>query len=53
MSEHVHTGPVAFLFAGISALILFNLVKLAAVEFVKRPATESVGRVLGSLVHTA
>jgi hypothetical protein len=51
VQEHVHTGPVAFLFAGIAAIVVINLVKLASAELVKRPTTEGAGKVLGSLVH--
>lgn len=52
MQEHVHTGPVAFVFAGVAAIIMFNLVRIASAELVKRPSTEGVGKVLGALVHT-
>lgn len=51
VSEHVHTGPVSFVFAGIAAIIFLNLVKLASAELVKRPGTEGIGKVAGSLVH--
>lgn len=51
MSEHLHTGPVAFLFAGIAAIVVFNLVKIASAELVKRPGTEGIGKIAGSLVH--
>lgn len=52
MQEHVHTGPVAFIFAGVAAIIAIQLVKLAAAELVKRPATEGAGKVLGSIIQT-
>ena len=51
MQEHVHTGPVAFVFAGLAAIIMIQLLRLAAAELVKRNATEPAGKVLGSLVH--
>ena len=51
MSEHVHTGPVAFVFAGVAAIIMLNLVRIASAELVKRPGTEAIGKVAGSLVH--
>lgn len=52
MREHVHTGPIAFVFAGIAAIIMIQLVKLASAEMVKRPALEPAGKVLGSLIQT-
>lgn len=51
VQEHVHTGPVAFLFVVIAAIVGLNLVKIASAEMVKRPATEGAGKVLGSLIH--
>lgn len=53
MHEHVHTGPVAFVFAGFAAIIMIQLVRIMAAELVKHPATEGAGKVFGSLVHFA
>lgn len=53
MQEHVHTGPVAFVFAGFAAIIMIQLVKLASAEMVKRPSTEPIGKVLGSIIQTS
>lgn len=52
MQEHIHTGFAAFVFAGVSAIVMFNLVKLLGAQMVKYPTTEGAGKVLGSLVHT-
>lgn len=52
VQEHVHTGPVAFVFAGIAAIIMIQLVRLASAEMVKRPSTEPLGKVLGSIIQT-
>jgi hypothetical protein len=43
---------VAFIFAGIAAIVIIQLVKIAAAELVKRPATEAAGKVLGSIIQT-
>lgn len=51
MQEHIHTGFVAFLFAGLAALVLFNLVKLGSAYMVQNDRLEPAGKVLGSLVH--
>lgn len=53
MNEHVHTGFAAFLFAGVSALIFLNLVRLGAAYAVKSetPAISSAGKTVGALVH--
>jgi hypothetical protein len=52
VQEHVHTGPVAFVFAGIAAILMIQLVKLVSAELVKRPQTEGAGKVLGSIIQT-
>jgi len=52
IQQHVHTGPLTFLFAGIAAIVTIQLVKLAAAELVKRPVFEPAGKVLGSLIQT-
>lgn len=51
MQEHIHTGAVAFLFAGLSAIILIQLLRIGAGEMVKNQRLEPVGKVVGSLVH--
>jgi hypothetical protein len=43
---------VAFIFAGIAAIIMIQLVKIASAELVKRPTTEGAGKVLGSIIQT-
>jgi hypothetical protein len=51
-SEHVHTGVISFLFAGISAVIFIQLVRLASAKLVDQGgAMESAGRTIGALVH--
>lgn len=52
MQEHVHTGPVAFVFAGISAILMIQLIKLVSAEMVKRSQLEPAGKVLGSIIQT-
>jgi len=52
VQEHVHTGPVSFVFAGIAAILMIQLVKLLSAEMVKRPAFEPAGKVLGSIIQT-
>lgn len=47
----MHTGPIAFIFAGIAAIVMFNLVKILSAQMVQHPTTEGAGKVLGSLVH--
>lgn len=50
MQEHIHTGFSAFLFAGISAIILLNVTRWGAAHLVNNPSTEGLGKVIGSLV---
>ena len=51
LQEHIHTGFLAFMFAGLSAIAMIQLVRLGSAELVKRQALEPAGKVLGSLVH--
>lgn len=52
MQEHVHTGVVSFLFAGISAVIFFQLLRLSSAKMIEQGgALESAGRTLGALVE--
>lgn len=51
MQEHVHTGVISFLFAGISAVIFIQLTRLVAAKMVTNPTTEGAGRAIGALVH--
>lgn len=51
MQEHVHTGFVSFVFAGVSAVIFIQMMRLVAAELVKNPSTEGAGKVIGGLVH--
>lgn len=52
MSEHTHTGFVAFLFAGVSALIFLNLWRIAAAHAAdsSNPTIASIGAAAGALV---
>jgi len=54
MQEHVHTGVISFLFAGISAVVFIQLARLVAAKMVEQGGTfESAGRTVGALVHFA
>ena len=48
--EHVHTGVVAFLFAGISAVIFIQLVRLVAAKAVDA-GHDRAGATIGALVN--
>ena len=49
--EHIHTGFVAFITVGIYAVIFIWLLRLAAAKLVTYPATETLGKGLGAVVH--
>ncbi len=51
MHEHVHTGVISFLFAGISAVVFIQMTRLVAAKMVVNPSTEGVGRAIGALVN--
>lgn len=48
MQEHTHTGFIAFVFAGASALIMFNLLKYAAIQLDDWPQTQWIAKVIAS-----
>lgn len=50
MQEHVHTGVISFLFAGISAVIFIQLTRMVAAKLVDT-GHEGAGSSLGALVH--
>jgi len=50
MQEHTHTGVVAFLFAGISAVIFIQLLRLASAKLIDA-GFEGVGSSVGALVN--
>ena len=50
MQEHMHTGPIAFLYAGISAVVFLKLMEIIAANLVDNPRTETIGKVLGGLL---
>jgi hypothetical protein len=52
MQEHVHTGVISFLFAGISAVVFIQLMRLAAAKLVAQGGSfESAGKTVGALVN--
>lgn len=50
-SDHVHTGFVAFLFAGVSAVVFIKLLSLGAAHLSTNERTEWLGSALGGLVN--
>jgi len=50
MQDHLHTGFISFLFAGVSAVVFIQLMRLASAKLVDNPATETVGKTLGAVV---
>ena len=53
MPDHIHTGLTSIVVAGISAIIVIQILRLLAAKLVVNPATEHAGRVIGSLVTFA
>lgn len=52
MQEHVHTGVVSFVFAGISAVVFIQLLRLVAAKMVEQGgAMEGAGKTVGALVN--
>lgn len=50
MQEHVHTGLVSFLFAGISAVIFIQMLRLLSAKMVET-GHDGAGSTIGALVH--
>lgn len=48
--EHVHTGPVAFVFAGLAAIIVIQLVRLMSAKLVDA-GHDRAGATIGALVN--
>lgn len=53
MREHVHTGGFAFLFAGISALVFLNILRLIAIFAADRPGMEWLAKMIGGAITFA
>ena len=53
MANHVHTGPISILFAGLSAILVINLVRLGSAKLatMDNSTLAALGRTTGALVH--
>lgn len=51
MQEHVHTGIIPFMFAGLSALIFFNLLRILAIYLDEHEATRWLSKALGGTIN--
>lgn len=50
MSDHVHTGFVSFVFAGISAIVFIHLMRFAAAKMANTDKMAGFGKALGGVV---
>lgn len=50
MREHVHTGPFMFLFAGLSAVVFINLLRLIAIFAADKPSLEWLAKMIGGAI---
>jgi hypothetical protein len=48
MRDHVHTGPFAFLFAGLSAIVLIHVLRIVATQLADHPSTTGAGRAIAA-----
>lgn len=51
MQEHVHTGFVNVVFAGLSALLIFNLLRYAAIELDSHQKGQWLSKVIGASLN--
>lgn len=48
MREHLHTGPVAFVYAGLAALVFIHILRIVALQLADNPSTAGAGKALGA-----
>lgn len=48
MRDHVHTGFVAFAFAGLSAIVMLHVLRMLAAEMAQHPATAGASKPLAA-----
>lgn len=48
MREHLHTGPAAFLFAGLSAIVMIHVLRIIAAQLADNPGTSGAGKALAA-----
>lgn len=48
MRDHIHTGPAAFLFAGLSAIVLIHVLRIIATQLADHTGTEGAGKALAA-----
>lgn len=48
MREHIHTGPAAFLFAGLSAIVLIHVLRIIAAQLAENDGTATAGKALAA-----
>ena len=50
-SEHIHSGFVTFIVTGIYAVLFIQGMRLIAAKMVDYPATATIGKSVGAIVH--
>ena len=50
MQEHTHNGLVQFAFAGLSALVFLNLLRVIAIQLADNPRTEWAAKAIGGAI---
>lgn len=48
MRDHVHTGVANVVFAGLSAIVVIHVLRIAAAQLAANNATASAGKILGA-----
>lgn len=51
MTEHLHTGMAAFAFAGVSAVVFMNLLRIFAIWLADKPQFEWLARAIGGVIN--
>ena len=50
MREHIHTGPYMVVWAGMSALIFFNVLRFIAIWSADKPSLEWLSKTIGGAI---
>jgi hypothetical protein len=50
MNGHFHTGIVSFVFAGLAAIVMIQLLRIVSAQLLTNTATEGAGKIVGALV---
>lgn len=51
MTEHLHSGIYTFMFAGVSAVVFMNLLRIFAIWLADKPQGEWLAKAIGGVIN--